>query len=175
MPLIRLLLAICTFRKGPQDIPASPALFGVIVFIYLTAGIFMVGMETGWQEGVLRVLTEGLLLGGCIWGLLVAVGNRNRFLQTATAAYASDTLVSAMTQIPLLMLMGGISSPDLTRRLMIILMLWHWSILGHILRHALSIRWALGMVLALAYILFSYNFIAMIFPPHIPVPGGNGG
>lgn len=174
MSLIRLFWAICIFRKGPQDVPASSTLLGVVVLVYLVAGILMLGMETHWQESLLRVWVEGLLLGGCIWGVLTATGHRARFLQTAAAVYACDTLISVLAAVPVLILMAGFSEPEPIRRLMIILMLWHWSILGHILRHALSIRWALGMLLALAYIVFSYSLLAQIFPPHIPSPPGGG-
>lgn len=163
MPLIRLLFEICTFRKGPQDIPVSPALLGLAILAYLLAGICLLGVETVWTERILRVVTEALLLMSFVWIMLTLMGKRARLLQTATAVYASDALISSMA-VPVLALLSSSPNTRSAYLLLLVLTVWHWSILGHILRHALSVRLALGTGLALTYMILSYRFMALIFP-----------
>ncbi len=163
MPLIRLLLQLCLFRKGPQDVPASPLLLGIGLTFYLLAGILLLGLETGWQDGLLRTLTEALLLGGFLWTILSLMNKRPRLLQTAISVYACDALVSSLA-LPLLLLMASVPEARPAYLVLLGLMLWHWVILGHILRHAVSVRWIQGIGLALAYMVLSYRIMSVLFP-----------
>lgn len=163
MPLIRLLFQICIFRKGPQDVPASLPLLWVTLVLYLVMGILLLGQETGWLDGVLRTLAEAVLLGSFLWITLRLMGKSPRLLQTAIAVYASDALVSSMA-LPLFLLMSGMPEAKPVYLVLLGLMIWHWAVLGHILRHAVSVRWVHGVGLAMAYMVLSYRIMSILFP-----------
>jgi hypothetical protein len=162
MPLIRLFLDICLFKKGPQDTPASPVLMGLAVLAYLGVGMVLLGLETAWGEALLQVIVEALMLFGFIAGALILAGKRPRLVQTATALYASDALISSLA-VPLLAWL--LVTPDVKSvyLLLLLLMLWHLAVLGHILRHALSVPMSLGIGLAFVYMVSSYQIMMALF------------
>ncbi|MGI9212191.1 MAG: hypothetical protein ACR2HF_06930 [Methylococcaceae bacterium] len=162
MPLLQLLLNICIFRKGPQHVPASPLLLGLVLAAYLLMGTVLLGSETDPLEGLIHALAESMLLGGFLWTTLSLMGKRPRLLQTAIAVFASDALVSTLA-IPLLMLMTHVTEAKPAYLVLLGLMIWHWAILGHILRHAVSVRWIQGIGLALVYMILSYRIMSVIF------------
>lgn len=164
MPLLHLLLNICIFRKGPQHVPASPVLLGLTLAAYLFMGTILLGLETDGPEGLLHALTEAMLLGGFLWTTLSLMGKRARLLQTAIAVFASDALISTVA-IPLLILMTHTAEAKPAYLVLLGLMIWHWAILGHILRHAVSVRWIQGIGLALVYMILSYRIMSVIFSP----------
>ena len=47
---------------------------------------------------------------------------------------------------------------------MIGLMVWHWAVTGHIIRHALEKTLLFSLGLAFLYILGSYQVMALLFP-----------
>lgn len=164
MPLIRLFYDICLLRKGPQDVPASMLLLGLVVAANLGLGLVLSWPDLGWVESLLQSTTGALVLGGFLWAALMLSGKAPRFLQTAIAAFGCDTFVSAIA-FPLLAwsqidpdMKGAVGLP------LMVLMLWQISVIGHILRHALSVPLVAGLGLALAYTVVSYSLIMALFP-----------
>lgn len=164
MPLVRLFLDICSFNKGPQDAPASSLLLELVVAANLGLGFGLALMELGWVEALLQTLTGASVLAGFLWIALAVTQKSARFLQTASAAFGTDTFITALAT-PLLIwghldpeMRGAFNLPLLS------LMAWQISVLGHILRHALSLPFIAGLGLALAYTVISYSLILSLFP-----------
>lgn len=162
--MIRLFYDICLFKKGPQDVPASTLLLGLVVAANLGLGLALSWPDLGWIEAVLQSVTGALALGGFVWAALMLSRKSQRILQTAIAAFGCDTFVSAIA-FPLLVwsqidpdMKGAVGLP------LMVLMLWQISAIGHILRHALSVPLAVGLGLALAYTAISYSLIMTLFP-----------
>lgn len=162
--MIRLFHDICLLRKGPQDVPASGLLLGLVVAANLLMGLALSWPDLGWVEALLQSATGALVLGGFLWAALMPSGKTPRFLQTAIAAFGCDTFVSAIA-FPLLAwsqidpdMKGAIGLP------LMVLMAWQISVIGHILRHALSVPLIAGLGLALAYTAMSYSLITTLFP-----------
>lgn len=84
--LFAVLLDIVLCRRGPQDLPESPALFGLLAFWYVGLN-FIQGRLAGWTLGGVAPLiaVEFLMLLGWVWALLAFYGRRPRFLQTISA------------------------------------------------------------------------------------------
>ena len=53
--LFNLFLDICLFRRGPQDVPASPLLFGLAMLVYLIVGVVLLSLEGPLFQAVLQV------------------------------------------------------------------------------------------------------------------------
>jgi hypothetical protein len=94
--LIRLFAQIALLRRGPQDLPASMLLLGLTVGGYLCVN-FLLGMllppDDHWR-GLLLVDTPFMLL----WyvGLLKLVGRPERILQTTTAVFGFQAVLSPL-------------------------------------------------------------------------------
>ena len=166
MPLIKLFVDICLFKKGPQDVPVSPLLLILSLLAYLLVGVFLLGLETSWSEGVLQALVEAVMLFGFLWITLKTAGLMSRLLQTATAMLATDALISSLA-VPLLTWM--VTSPEAkgVYLFLLLLMLWHMAVVAHILRHALSRTWAIGVGLAIVYVVASYQVMLLLFAPKV--------
>ena len=68
MPIFRLFLAVCLFRKGPQDVPASGLLLGLLIGLNLLVSFLLV-LGAIWPD--LQPVTPWLMLGFMIWGQLI--------------------------------------------------------------------------------------------------------
>jgi hypothetical protein len=160
--IIRLTIDICLFHKGPQHLPHSRLLFYLAVVVYSFAGFVLLSLSAGFWTSVLQLLVEILLMCGFAWATLKMVNRAARFLQTATALFATDTLITLIA-IPVFGTMpaGDVSAPH--SLLALALMLWHWLVTGHIFRHAVSTSFAFGLCLALMYIIGSYQIMTLLF------------
>jgi len=165
MPLIRLFLDIGLLRKGPQDGPASILLLAFTVSANLAVGTGLAFLEADGAEALAQSLVGVLLLAGFLWVTLNFTGKAPRLLKTATAAFGCDTLIS-LVAIPILLwarLTPG--APGMAGMLLLVLMLWQMTVIGHILRHALSVSFLAGLGLALGYTVVSYRIMTTLFPP----------
>lgn len=164
MALIRLFLDISLFKKGPQDVPASTALLLLTVLGNLAIGIGLAAMDGDLGEAAAQALVGSALLAGFLSAALYLASKTMRCVKTCTAAFGCDTLISVLA-IPLLL--WGQSTPEAmapVAPLLMVLMLWQMAVIGHILRHALSIPFVAGLGLALAYTVISYGIIIGLFP-----------
>ncbi|MGR8934640.1 MAG: hypothetical protein ACU837_09665 [Gammaproteobacteria bacterium] len=161
-PIARIVIDICLFQKGPQDLPFSRALLYLSVLAFIVSGFLLLSLSTGVWDSVLQLLAEILLMYGFTWGTLNMANRPARLYQTATALFATDTFITLCAVPVFWAVLSGQTSP-LYSLLTLALMLWHWSVIGHIFRHALSTSLAFGLCLALLYIVGSYQLMALLF------------
>lgn len=164
MPLIRLFLDISLFNKGPQDTPASTFLLALTVAANLIVGIGLSVLEADWADALVQSLAGSFLLAGFLWIALSVTRKLSRFLQTATAAFGCDTLIGAVAA-PLLS--GSQLTPEgkgVAGILLSLLLLWQITVIGHIVRHALSVPFMAGLGLAFVYTVVSYMTMMALFP-----------
>jgi len=162
MPLVRLFLDLCLFKKGPQDMPASMMLLKLALLAYFLVGMALTVLETDWLEGVLQVLLEGAMLFGFVWISLIAAEKTHRWLQTSIAMLGTDALISSFA-IPLKIVLLADPQAGLIYLLLLLLMLWHIGVVAHILRHALSQTLAVGLGLSIVYVFFSLQVLILLF------------
>lgn len=160
--LFMLFFDICLFRKGPQNVPASTTLFFILVPVYAIISFLMLvlGMDT--LTAILQVLVEIALVLGSSKVILYFAKKPERYLQTTCALIATDTLISFIALPVMASLIGQGSA--LSFFAIIILMLWHWTVSGHIFCHALEQPFTFGLGIAFLYILVSYQVMALLFP-----------
>jgi hypothetical protein len=101
------------------------------------------------------------MMGFC-WPLLYFSAKPARFPQTLCALLGTDSVITACA-IPAIASL--IAEPTgLGYFAMLILMIWHWLVTGHIYRHALDKPLFFGLGLSLLYILLSSQVMAVLFP-----------
>lgn len=157
---------ICLLRLGPQDLPASQRLLqyalvaNVVVSVVGTAPL--TGVGTAIAQTLFGVLLFALLLHVALgWRRL-----RARFVQTFTAVMGCEALFGVVI-FPLVLWMVRAQQADASTQtpllLWLVIAIWYVVVLAHILRHAMSLTFALGMVFSMIYIALSWNLSALVF------------
>jgi hypothetical protein len=166
--LLRIVIDLCLLRRGPQDLPYSPA---------LTQGLLLLGL--GVDLLVLRWLDEDsdlLLQIGCSLALLLALPwlllslrqRRERYVQTL-AAFAATGIVFSLLYLPLALKSAELPRPVAGETLSgeqalvawgtLLVIGWKLAINGSIWRHALDWPRAAGVLLAVGLFLFELGLI----------------
>ena len=160
--LIKLFYQIAIFQKGPQDVPASQWLLRLLIPVYMGINFLVLKLSSDLVSALLQVLVEVVLVLVFARGLLAFVGKPERYRQTACALLGTDALLSLFALPAIASLIGQGSAPAFV--VVVSLMLWHWVVTGHILRHALSQPLIFALGVAFLYILASYQVMAFLFP-----------
>ncbi|MEZ5581591.1 MAG: hypothetical protein R3F37_01305 [Candidatus Competibacteraceae bacterium] len=154
--LFNLFLDICLLRKGPQDVPASTALLQLSLALYAISGLVLLLATLDLISAFTLVTLDLGLLVGLTYGVLNLLGRGPRFAQTLTALAGTGVLLELIAW-PLAMWIGQASirqeTAALPGLLYLVLLGWNIVIIGHILRHALSITLAFGVLYAFGYLL----------------------
>ncbi len=156
--IIKLFYAIALFRKAPQDVPASTILLRLTVCVYAIISFLMLYMSTNYFNALLQVVAEVILVFGFCKGVLYWMGKPQRYQQMFTALIGIDALMSFFA-VPALAALSMPSGSALGFFTVVAIMLWHWAITGHILRHALSQSFGFSLGIALLYIISSYQIM----------------
>ena len=163
LALIKPFVDICLLRLGPQHLPASEMLLGLALLAHVLTTIALATVTHRFSdallEGVLGTLVPCLLVAGALY--VQRLGTR--LAQTLAALTGSGSVINVVA-LPLASWLQGAPASDgagvdLARIAVLVLMGWSIAIAGHILRHALSVPFVVGIVLALV---FSWISVAMI-------------
>ncbi|MFZ2450081.1 MAG: hypothetical protein CTY16_13965 [Methylobacter sp.] len=161
--IIKRLFDICLFRKGPQDLPRQAFLLYLLVFFNVLVSFLILHMGNTGFKSALQAAT-GPILEMCFCAFtLFCFGKLPRYQQTLSALLGTDALISFFA-LPVMATMmvgqGGLGA----FLLMAGLIIWHWAVIGHILRHALGQHLSFSLGVALLYLLASYKVMALLFP-----------
>lgn len=150
--LIRRLVGICLFQNGPQELPASWNLLAAAVAADIVISYpLALGVSPSDYPG-LQVLLAMILGIAFIRAALAARGLPGRFLQTATAFFGTDALLTLLA-LPIAVTLPPEPDPQIgmARFGLLLAQLWSIAIMGHILRHALSVALGVGVLVAFGY------------------------
>lgn len=161
--LITRLFDIALLKKDPQDLPSSAALLWLLVVIDLVVGFLMANLQSHWFEALLQALIGVVLLVGFGGLMLYFAGKRARFYQTSSALLGVNVLISfiALPGVATMMIGKGVLLAFLVT---IGLMIWHWVVIGHIIRNALEQTLIFSLGLAFLYLLVTYQVMTLLFP-----------
>lgn len=146
MELLRLFTQIALLRRGPQDIPASPLVLAATVVAYFAVNCAVLWVLPPSPDPWLPQLVVQVLFALAFYALLMrAVKRPERFLQTATALFGFQLVLS-----PLLRSAGWLvqafpkESPLVLPVVLVTLGLAIWLVAagGHVVRAALE--WTLA-------------------------------
>jgi hypothetical protein len=154
---------LCLLRIGPQDLPVSNRLLGVVTVLNVLVGVVMI---VDVRAGLATALAESLFEAGLMFGALY-IGLRMqyrvaRFTQAATALMGSGLLLGLLA----LPLISWSRNPDAGEAglLLLVLIVWSMVVMGHILRHTFEIVLGAGVGLAFIYTLLAWNLTMILFP-----------
>ena len=158
---------LCLLRRKPQDLPASSALFGLVLGVALLGGLLLsVSAGASLVAAVGQTLLDLLLMLAVLHLALKALNKQARYLQAATALVGADAVIGLVALLPVSLMRpvdtGAEPGGDLVFAGLLFLGLVVWSVLvvGHILRHTFDLTLAQGVVIAIAFDVFSYVVIS---------------
>lgn len=161
------LIGIALLREGPQNLPASQNLMFVLALA--TAAINYPGIVL-YTPDAQPLLQLGLLLGFNAAFVYIALALRNlrpRFVQSMSALFGTDALISAVA-LPVLFLLGppvageaGAGS-GVAAIAFLLLLVWNIAVVNHILRQALDVSRFIGLLITLGYIFGASVFVFMV-------------
>ena len=166
MPIFKLFLDICLFRKGPQDIPLSRFLLVLTLMFTLSTSMLLSWVEVEFFQAILQSICATLLLVGFFFSMLRMAGKMTRFHQTLIAALAADGMITGLA-IPLVFV--SVALPEwqaAVSLLLLAMMLLELAVLGHIIQQAMDFpRYGPGFALAFVYTVLSMRIMMGLFPP----------
>jgi hypothetical protein len=167
LEIVKLFYQLSLFKKAPQDIPYSLILTRLMLLIYTAISFLLFFMSAPWFKAILQVVTDLSVMLIFTRILLFWVGKTERYQQTLSALLGTDALISFCALPATASLITPTTANGLTlfAFLMVVgLMLWHWAVVGHIFRHALSQSLSFGLGIALLYMMTAYQVMGFLFP-----------
>ena len=161
--IIKLVFDICLFKKGPQDLPYSKWLLQLLLVVYVSIRVLMLSIHFAWLDVLLQVIVEIVLVAGFIWMMLSVARKQGRFYQVVCAVLGTDALISFFSLPGIATLETG-QGGLLVFLVMLVLIVWHWTVTGHIISNALEKPLSFSLGLAFLYLLGSYQVMALLFP-----------
>ncbi len=156
--LFGVVVDIVLLRRGPEQLPASPALLGCLVALNIIGAGFLslvapTSVPMALAQGVVEVLVSMLWFRTA----LTAAGKQERFLQTMIALFAVEVLL-LLIMVPLLVALAPYSTPDPNNpppaALGLIFMftgVWAAVVFVRIVRLAFEWPWFLALLLLLGH------------------------
>ena len=155
--LFNLIWDICRLRKGPQDLPYSPAALVALCAITL---VFETIVDTEAAAVAVGVVALGIYL-SIIFLLLNLRGLRSRFVQTAIALLGC-ALVFNVIMLPLVLLFGDPQaaqtfSPGKGMLILALLLIMSWKLIvdANIFRHGLNVPFFSGLMIAVMWFIIA--------------------
>lgn len=165
--ITRAFYEICLLKRRPQDLPGSGAFFCMCAAAYALSSFILTLAYQDIQKSALVAFIDAGLTILITYLLLLAIRKPQRNLQTGTALLGTGTIFSLLA-MPLYYLLavpaiGQSGNPVLTF-LVWILIVWNIAVMAHILKHALTVSYPMGVLVALMYIIIVSGTIINIAP-----------
>jgi hypothetical protein len=168
--LVKTWLDLCLLRKGPQDLPASGFFLGLSLCCYVVVSFLVASPSSGTMEAVRLALVDTGMLITFVAALLYLQSKTERILQTLSALAGSGSLMGLFA-LPLVLLVDpgqpAEQVPALLAGFWLMLLIWNLFVMAHIMRHALSSSFAIGLGAAVFYALVSMQLVATLFPQQV--------
>jgi len=167
LPLLKQFWGICFLRVPPQDLPSSHTLMGLSLTFY-----FAVSLSVGWIQLAPNLALPAAMLDtgflAAMTGVVLWVRSYlHRYTQTFTALAGCGALMG-IAALPVLAWQQQVGTgPDsgftLPSLLLLLWTAWNIVVVGHVLRHALSTLFAVGIVVAVVYMHLAFQLARVLF------------
>jgi hypothetical protein len=161
--IFKYFLDICLFRASAEEAPASQILMFTTLAIYTVLSLLIVMIDFSLAKAVSAVLIGVAMMIGFVKAGLWIRSFMDRSTQTITAM-AGTGIVFNLINWPLVLLSSSFPAEDLVfpRFLLLLLLFWNISVIGHIMRSALSVPFWAGIGISVFYALTYLRVIRVI-------------
>ncbi len=164
--LIRPFVQLCLFQTEPQRLPASTLLLALALIAHILAETMGFAMLLDPPTAFLAGLTGTVLLIALTASVLLVQRQQARIVQTVTALAGSITLLDLVGLSVLSWREAAhASGSDQGLPILALLVLTAWSlgVQGHILRHALSVPFFIGILVSIFFFWITLNVMRYLF------------
>ena len=172
LAFIRPFVSICLLRLRPQDLPASNLLLALAILTYVVITTVAHSALLPPADALLSGIVDSVLLCTLTLSLLYVCRRRGRAVQTLTALVGAGA-VTTMVAIPFLswrvsiMQAGGPAGVEMVG--IVVIVVWNLVVIAHVLRHALSISYLGGAVVAIVMYLLSSQILGALVEGRISI------
>lgn len=158
---------ITLHRRGPDTLPASRFLLGLVLVVYVVVTWFSQVVPGQFRHPVYFLVVDVSIDVAFIWSLLRAFEHERRFLQTAIAFFGVWTLLNLFSA-PLVPWLRSVQ-PDqpeatLPTVLALLMLIWKIDVSGFVISRSLGRPYVLGLAIMLGYALLSLSLQDTFFP-----------
>ena len=165
--LIYPFVQICLLRMKPQDLPSSGTLLAVVLVAHTLVGIAVAAVNLGFGQAVAAGVIDTVLMCGLTTGLLMLRTLRERTVQTLTALAGAGAVIGFMAYPVSLWLHDAHEANEPSPALGVLLLAvlgWSLAVSAHVLRHALSAPYYIGLLISVAFYWISVRILSSLFP-----------
>lgn len=161
------LIEICRFRAGPQDIPHSHFLLVWTVIAYFLIGLATSPLELATPKAISAIVDTVMVIGFALAGLWVR-SLSNRGIQTIIALTGTGVVFGLVSLLLFLVFPGlRVTEPSLLSSILILaLVIWNIAVMGHILKSSLDLPLWAGIGIAVLYVYTSLRVTGAIYVAH---------
>ncbi len=155
-------------RRTPQDDRLSLSALVLALLAYLLMDLFQALSGSAFAEAVAMSLVDTALLVLFAWAVLALADKKIRLLQTLTALAGTNALLGLLG-LPLIQQAAQAHQLGVEPSLELafaglLLLTWSIAVQAHIFRHALSTRYGIGMLVAVAHTILAIVLLESLFP-----------
>ena len=164
--VVRPFIEVCTLKRRPQDLPASTLLLGITLATHTLASILLSTVTLEFWKALMAGIVDTLLVVVLSASLLYLCRLGARIPQTVTAMTGTGTIIT-LVAIPLFSWSQNAQQGDgspFAALLVLGVIAWSLAVSGHILRHALSVPYFLGIFIAFGFFWISHSLFITLFP-----------
>lgn len=168
--LVYAFVEICLHRRGPDQLPKSRFLFGLVVVGSVGVSLFVLHFANVARDRVVPIIVVDLAFGlAFIWSVLKAFSVEQRFLQTASAILGTDALMN-LASLPFALWHRALHAPEGSTTVpsviyLLIAGVWAIDVGSFVVSRAISRPYVLALAVVLAYVLLDVSLSVTLFPP----------
>lgn len=155
LKLFKLYVDICLLRAGPQDLPATQSMLALSLLAYTATSIAISVMTQSFGSAIVYGLADTLTLAALTYTLLMLRRLPQRLTQTLSALAGTGVVIGLFT-LPLVLLQ------NVPLLLLLLIMVWSLTVIGHILHHALNVSLPMGILASTGYLLTSLALASLL-------------
>lgn len=160
---LKTLFNICLLREGPEKLPHSYVLLGLVAAISFSVSVYIGSID--YSVSFAGLTSIAILFFSFLFTKLLLLKKPERFLQTFSAMLGADAIITTMS-IPsfysLTYLKLGEIAQIFFSLTIFALFIWAVIVYGYIFSKALSSQMGFGLALSVSYALLG-NFIFSLF------------
>ena len=165
--LIHPFVRICLLRMKPQDLPTSGTLLALVLVAHTIMGVAIAAVDLRFAQALAAGVIDTALMCGLTTGLLMLRTLRERTVQTLTALAGAGAVIGFVAYPVSLWLHGAYEANEPAPALGVLLLAvlgWSLAVSAHVLRHALSAPFYVGLLISVAFYWISVRILSSLFP-----------
>jgi len=157
----------CLLRRAPQHDPPSFQVLAEAMLAYMLVDLMQASASSRLLVSWGMTLFDTLLMAVFAWVVLRVTNNTQRFVQTLTSLAGTGMMIG-LVAMPLIQLAASAHRNNQPMADLVLgwlmLLAWGIAVQAHIFRHALSVRYGIGLMLAGLHAVLAIGLIETLFP-----------